>query len=107
MRAGLISAMYMGEEMEAAPTPIPPMMRKMTKMPIVGGTAVPMAEIRNMTAPRIRTFFRPKRSLRAPAAPAPRAQPSRAQPVAQPSQLASSVKWALSGPIAPLITPVS
>ena len=58
--AGEISAMYIGELIEAAPTPMPPSKRKATNQNNVGGSAVPMAETRNSTAAISNILRRPK-----------------------------------------------
>ena len=58
-RAGEISAMYIGEAIDATPTPIPPMMRKTTKRSNVSATAVPRAETKNRMPESTRVFFRP------------------------------------------------
>jgi hypothetical protein len=50
MRAGDISAIYIGEVIDAAPTPRPPTMRKMTNWTKVRGIAVPIAETRKAVA---------------------------------------------------------
>ena len=50
IRAGAISAIYMGDVIEAAPTPTPPSMRKTTNQDRLGGIADPIAETRNMAA---------------------------------------------------------
>ena len=84
MRAGLISAIYIGLVIEAAPTANPQMIRKMTNWVRLLGTAVPMAETKNRTAERISTFLRPHRSLRVPASQAPSPHPRRVQLAAQP-----------------------
>jgi hypothetical protein len=107
MRAGEISAMYIGEVIDAAPTPTPPMTRKTTKVAKLGGNAVPMADARNMTAAMSRTFLRPRASLRAPAEAAPIAQPSSALEAAHPLYAAVSAKRFSRNPIAPEMTAVS
>ena len=50
MRKGVISAMYMGEVIEAAPMPIPPMKRNTMNSARVRGRAVPTAETKNARA---------------------------------------------------------
>jgi len=52
MPAGVISEIYIGVETEAMPMPRPPMMRKMMKVTMSLGKAVPMAEARNIAAAR-------------------------------------------------------
>ena len=62
MRAGVISAMYIGVEIEAMPMPTPPRNRKTMNVPMSCGSAVPMAEARNMRAARNMASLRPNRS---------------------------------------------
>jgi hypothetical protein len=107
MRAGEISAMYIGDVRDAAPTPKPPMNRKIMNSVRFLGSAVPRAETRKSTAEIIKTFFLPIRSLMVPAKAAPKTQPTSAQDATQPTPFGSSSKRASSGPIAPDITPVS
>ena len=99
--------MYIGEVIEAAPTPMPPMILKIINWVKVLGMAVPTAEIRKRTADIKRTFFLPSRSLRTPAKEAPIMQPTRAQEAVQPVHFASRMKCDLRKPMAPLITAVS
>ena len=87
--AGAISAMYMGERLEARPMATPPRMRHVTKMKKVGATALPREVTANSRAEVINNFFRPKRSLNAPAKREPKRQPMRAQLLAQPDWAAS------------------
>ena len=84
MRAGLISAMYIGLVIEAAPTANPQRMRKRTNWARLDGTAVPMAETKNRTPERISTFLRPHRSQRVPASQAPSPHPRSVQLAAHP-----------------------
>ena len=84
MRKGVISAIYMGEVIEAAPMPMPPDEAEDMNVVSVRGRAVPRAETKKARAARIRTFLRPNRSLRNPANPAPTAQPAKAQAAAKP-----------------------
>ena len=107
MRKGAISAIYMGDVIEAAPMPMPPMKRKTMNSTRVRGKAVPKAETKNARAARIKTFLRPKRSLKNPAEPAPRAKPARALAAANPSQNGVSSKWTRKEPVAPAMTAVS
>ena len=84
MRAGLISAMYIGLVMDAAPTATPQRMRNDTNSTRLRGIAVPMADTKNNTAASSSTFFRPSQSLSTPAPAAPSTQPSNVQLAAQP-----------------------
>ena len=90
--AGAISAMYMGDRLEARPMATPPRIRHVTKMKKVGATAFPREVTANSRAEAINNFFRPNRSLRAPAKREPKRQPMRAQLLAQPDW-AASVRW--------------
>ena len=100
--------MYMGEVIEAAPMPSPPMMRKIMNCVNVLGNAVPTAEIRNSRAETINMPLRPKRSLRTPPIAAPSAQPNKAQAAAQPfHNWGSRSKCFSRKPMAPEMTAVS
>ena len=107
MWAGVISAMYIGVEIEAMPMPRPPMMRKTMNVVMSSGTAVPMAEARNITAARNIASLRPKRSDSGPTSSTPAAQPTSTQPEAQPFMKSPSPNCTVSGSMAPEITPVS
>ena len=107
IRAGLISAMYMGLVIDAAPTPTPPTMRKTMNSVRVRGIAVPMAETRNRIAETTSTPRRPNRSLAMPANAAPSTQPASALLAAQPDHHESSANCVSRNPIAPLMTAVS
>ena len=82
--AGAISAMYMGERLEARPMPTPPTMRKTTKTVKSGARAVQTAETVKNAPARMRSRLRPKRSERPPETSAPMRQPTRALDMAQP-----------------------
>ena len=105
MRAGAISAMYIGDRLEASPMAVPPSIRQATKTVNVGARPLPIEVTMKTRAATVRSFFRPKRSLRAPAARAPTRQPMRAQLLAQPlaEALVSSKKRSKKG-LAPPIT---
>ena len=107
MCAGVISAIYIGVEMEAMPMPNPPMKRKQMKVQMSFGTAVPMAEARNIAAARNMASRRPKRSEIGPTSSTPAAHPTSTQPEAQPFMKSLSAKRAVSGSMAPEMTPVS
>ena len=107
IRAGEISAMYIGEAIEATPTPTPPRMRKTTKRPNESASAVPTAETRNRMPERTWVFFRPAKSLTNPATDTPITQPSKALEAAQPFMAAFSLKCSCRKPMAPEITAVS
>ena len=90
IRAGATSAMYMGDCIEAIPTPTPPMIRATINSTKLRGTAEPMAETAKRTAENNNATFRPYRSLSTPAHEAPNMHPTRAQEAAQPVISASS-----------------
>ena len=71
------------------------------------GSAVPMAEMKNIAAEMKRAGLRPKRSEIGPARRTPAAQPVRTQPEAHPFMKSLSPKRDVSGSMAPDITPVS
>ena len=108
IRAGEISAMYMGEVIEAAPMPSPPMMRKKTNSVKLRGKAVPKAETRNSTAETSSTRLRPRRSLSMPAKAGPEgaAEQGAGGRPALPTA-GSSSKWVCRKPMAPEMTAVS
>ena len=105
--AGLISAIYIGEVIDAAPTPTPPIILKIINSVRVLGKAVPKAEIRKKKAEMISVFFLPSLSLNMPAIETPIMQPIRAQLAAQPLAAADKSNLLLRNPIAPDITAVS
>lgn len=107
IRAGVISAMYIGDASEATPTPTPPRMRNTTKTQNRCGNAVPTAEARNSTPASTSVFLRPNRSLNTPASRQPTTQPSSAQAAAQPLSAGLRAKCACKKPMAPEITAVS
>ena len=71
--AGAISAMYIGERLEANPMARPPKIRQTTKMQNEDSPAnpVPSEEIAKRNADNTSNRLRPKRSLRTPEANAP------------------------------------
>ena len=104
----LISAMYMGEVMEAAPTPRPPRMRKRMNMvdrlrhgrPDGGDEEQDRREDQDLLSAEP-VADRPRRRRRRGHSPAGHS-PWPSLPAA-----ALRPKWAFSGPMAPLMTPVS
>jgi hypothetical protein len=74
--AGEISAMYIGDRLEASPMPTPPRMRKRVCQEKVQAIAVPMAEAENRGPEQISSLLRPSRSLRTPDRIAPSRQPN-------------------------------
>ena len=79
----------------------------MTNSNCVRGSAVPIAEMINRMAHRIRTFLRPRESLNTPANMAPTAQPANALAAVQPSMAGDRSKRSVRKRIAPAITAVS
>ena len=59
---GEISAIYIGESIEAMPMPVPPTIRATTRCHGARGMADPTEQSTNSTAASNITFFRPKRS---------------------------------------------
>jgi len=84
--------MYIGEVIDAAPTPTPPIILKIINSVRFLGKAVPMAETKKRTADTIRTFFRPSRSPSIPATETPMMHPIRAQEAAHPVHFGSRAK---------------
>ena len=88
--AGAISAIYIGERLDARPMATPPSIRHATKMAKFGASALPNEVTANKNADSSNNFLRPNLSLNAPATSAPTRQPMSAQLFAQPDN------WALS-----------
>jgi hypothetical protein len=84
MRAGDISAIYIGEVIDAAPTPTPPIILKITNIVTFFGSAVPTAETKNRIAATISVLFLPNQSLSSPAIETPMVQPINALAATQP-----------------------
>jgi hypothetical protein len=82
--AGLTSAMYTGETLDAIPMAIPPAMRQMTNSANAGAQPVSTEEMAKIAAEAIKRILRPKRSAAAPAISEPSRHPSSAQLLAQP-----------------------
>ena len=78
--------MYMGETVEASPTPIPPTNRQMMSCVMPPAIAQPTVETANRTAETIRVHFRPKLSASQTPAKGPKGQPNKALPVTTPNQ---------------------
>jgi len=72
---GAISAIYMGDTIEARPTPNPPIILNTLKTPIEGANAVKIVERPNNTDEKNNAFFLPKRSQIVPPNMAPKMQP--------------------------------
>ena len=82
--AGLTSAMYTGDTLDAMPMATPPAIRQTTNRVKVGAHPVSTEEIAKIAAEAISRILRPKRSAAAPATSEPSRQPSNAQLLAQP-----------------------
>jgi hypothetical protein len=82
--AGLISAMYTGDTLDAIPMATPPVIRQTTNAVNVEAHPVRTEENANSTAEAINSFLRPNRSAPAPANSDPSKHPSNAQLLAQP-----------------------
>ena len=91
IRAGEISAMYIGEAIDATPTPTPPRMRKSDEdAERIRQAPCPRRRARNRIPESIWVFFRPAKSLATPAIDTPITQPSKALEAAQPFMAALS-----------------
>src|SRR5215469_16160799 len=78
-RAGLTSAMYVGEILDASPIATPPKRRQAMKAMKENDHPVPIEEIANNNAAPARAALRPYRSLMRPAISEPKKQPTRAE----------------------------
>jgi len=99
--------MYMGLAMEAMPTPIPPMILKITKKLRSIGMEVPMDETMKRVAAIKRLVLLPKRSQSMPAQEAPSTHPSKTQLAAHPVCAGERWKNFSMKPMAPEMTAVS
>src|SRR5689334_12095664 len=90
--AGEISAMYMGLNIEAIPTPIPAAKRMAIKTVSEPDKAMPIDDNANTMAAVIKPGLRPKRSANAPAIRQPAIQPNASEPVRKPSHQAVKPK---------------
>ena len=91
--AGAISAIYIGERLEAMPMANPPMRRNTLNHPKEFAAPVPMAVQINSPAATIRIGLRPNRSLNFPALNAPMRQPINALLMAQPCIVGLFAIW--------------
>ncbi len=82
--AGAISAMYIGDKLEASPIATPPKMRQLIKIVKLLANALPRDVTAKINAATINNRLRPNLSLKPPAASAPNKQPINAQLLAQP-----------------------
>ena len=105
MWAGATSAMYIGERFEAMPMATPPAIRQTTNQRKVDAHPVRTDETANSSAETSRSFLRPNLSLAPPAISEPSRQPSKAQPLAQPTRASlSSSKYFSKNGLAPPMT---
>ena len=100
-RAGAISAMNIGETVEARPTPIPPMKRQTTKTTMWSERAHPAAEAMKRTPASMRVRRRPIASAIQTPASGPKGQPRMALPITMPVQVGESENWRSRKMIAP------
>ncbi len=85
IRGGEISAIYMGQRIEAHPTATPPRIRAKANCPRLEGIADPTAEREKKRAAASKALLLPKRSLTGAAKGAPRMHPTSALATAHPS----------------------
>src|SRR5687768_9265696 len=104
MDDGEISAMYMGDSIEAIPTPIPAINRMSEKMDNPGARAMPREDRAKMPAAIINPGRRPRRSANEPATKHPTIQPNAKVPVRKPSHQAFKLNSARKKGNAPAIT---
>src|ERR1044072_6579020 len=102
--AGEISAIYMGLNMEAIPTPIPAAKRMAIKTVSEPDRAIPIDDKANTIAAVITPSLRPKGSAHAPAISQPAIQPNASEPVRKPSHQAVKPKVVRKKGNAPEIT---
>ena len=105
--AGTISAMYMGETMDTAPTAKPKNVRAVASMPTDPDRAHQMEPNTKMMPPAISVKRRPNLSAMRPAVSAPTAAPTSSIEVTHPSWWALMSNAGLIKSKAPDITPVS
>src|SRR5580704_8049365 len=83
--AGLISAMYIGDTLEARPIAPPPTMRHVMNVAKLDDHPVKTDEMAKSKAEKTRTFFRPRLSLILPAMSDPTKHPTKAELFAHPT----------------------
>ncbi len=103
-RAGANSAIYIGDTVEASPTPIPPTNRQTLKSIMPRASALPMADAMNRAADNSNALLRPKRSASQTPANGPNGQPRIALPVTAPTQNGERLHSAFKKIIAPEIS---
>src|ERR1700722_19715127 len=82
--AGVTSAMYMGEMLEARPIAMPPTMRQSTNCAKLPAHPVRVEETANRQAAKSNKRFRPQLSAKTPERIEPKRHPKSAQLLAQP-----------------------
>ena len=102
--AGEISAIYMGDNTDAIPTPAPAQNLEKINKPSVGAKAIPKEEIKKTPAAKRRAGLLPTLSEYVPANRHPAIAPSAGLPVANPSQYAFSPNCLCKKGSAPEIT---
>jgi len=98
--------MYIGESIDAIPTPIPPMKRYITKAVNVGQTTHRKAETVKRSAESIKIDLRPYLSLNHPAIETPATHPTSAELTYHPSMIEFNPNWVLTELRVPDITAV-
>lgn len=83
---GAISAMYIGDNIDAIPTPDPATKRAMMKLCVLEEKAIASDDNPNMAAAVNKPFLRPNFSEMVPAIRHPKIAPKARLPVANPSQ---------------------
>ena len=102
--AGDTSAIYIGLNIEAIPTPIPAANRIITKTDKLPEKAIPKDETAKISAAKDKPGFRPYLSASLPAIKQPAIQPSASDPVKKPSHQAFNINSVRKNGNAPDIT---
>jgi hypothetical protein len=98
------SAIYIGDNIDAIPTPTPARQRKAMKEFLPSARAIAIEEMKNMSAANKSPGLRPYRSEMLPAIRQPKMHPIASDAVAKPSQYSSSPKLSFKKGNAPEIT---
>lgn len=104
---GETSEIYMGETIEATPTPTPPISLYKTSSLKELQSAQPKAEIKKKKADKIKILFLPNRSDNSPANNTPITHPTKAELTNHPSCTASNLNCSCTKDMVPEITAVS
>src|SRR6187399_799049 len=102
--AGAISAIYIGESIEAIPTPMPAINREAIKKSLLGAKAINKEEIPKIEAAIRSPGFLPFLSAIFPAVMQPIIAPNAKLPVAKPSQYSVRLNFSFKKGNAPEIT---